>query len=891
MTDLLAEPAARPDPGHGSRALANSVRDSRLIVPQLPPRHVSRPRLLAELDNAASSPLTLLSAGPGAGKTVLLTDWVRRGGVRVAWLNPTAADANPSRFWRLLVSALSECGGAEHGVPVAMPGGVGIDLVQTLFSAVPESADQLVVVIDDAHVLTHAEVLEGLDSLIRAGQPGLRLVLAARSDPLLPLHRYRLAGQMRELRAADLAMTPAEIREVLAVHGVSLGEPDFGILATRTEGWATGVRLSAMRMEGAEYPEDFVSELALDPGSIGEYLVDEVLRQQPEAQRRLLIETSFLDEVTGPLADAVTGLDGCGEMLADLARENSFVIPLDAARTRFRYHQLFAEILRYLLQRRMRQAVSRLQERAAAWFEDCGDLGNAVYWAVRVGDRRQVARLLAQGGFAHAFVHRQDLSGLGLRDLLPLRLPDDADAAEAAEFAVANAAIETVFADAGSAASGLTRLPAVKSGDALADADLLVTSDLVELVLGQKACDVRAVDTAANRLLGRSGGAPAPAVPGLRAAVLLAQASTHLWHGRHEDVGSLLDEARAESDRDGLPGLELEALSMMAFVESYWSRMNRAEDTAQRAHALRKQKGLDAPAVLELAAALRSLVAGDLGGRARALQRIPLPDAVGSDPGLAAALVLGQASILLACGQLDEARSMLHEAGRHLPPALAVQRDVMLADTETSVGRPHAALRLLCDYRASDFATLTAMPRARAHLALKDLPNAQNCVRTVLATASAQTGRFTLVEALLCGARIAQLSEDPGRTLEMLIWAIEVAREEIILPFLQMQDVFADLLARHPVVAGQWPAPRTDPQAAQAAEPAPAIRASLPDPLTQRELTILRFLATSMSTMEIADELCLSVNTVKTHLAAIYRKLPASRRRDAVLRARELELI
>jgi LuxR family maltose regulon positive regulatory protein len=254
-------------------------------------------------------------------------------------------------------------------------------------------------------------------------------------------------------------------------------------------------------------------------------------------------------------------------------------------------------------------------------------------------------------------------------------------------------------------------------------------------------------------------------------------------------------------------------------------------------------------------------------------------------------LVLGQASILLACGQADEARIMLHEAGRHLPPVLAVQRDVILADIEISLGRPHAGLRLQRGYRASEFATLTAMPRARAHLALKDLRSAQDCVRNVLATASPQTGRFTLVEALLCGARIAQLSEDPGRTLEMLIWAIEIAREEIILPFLQTQDVFADLLARHPVVAAQWPAPRMDPWPEPAAESAPVIPAGLPDPLTQRELTILRFLATSMSTMEIADELCLSVNTVKTHLAAIYRKLPASRRRDAVLRARELELI
>jgi LuxR family maltose regulon positive regulatory protein len=380
-------------------------------------------------------------------------------------------------------------------------------------------------------------------------------------------------------------------------------------------------------------------------------------------------------------------------------------------------------------------------------------------------------------------------------------------------------------------------------------------------------------------------------MPGLRAAVLLAQASAHLWHGRHEDIGSLLDEARAEAERDGLPGLELEALSLTAFVESYWMRMNHARDAAQRAHALRKQKDLTTPAVLRLATAARCLIAGDLDGRTQEMQRILLPDAVGSDPGLTAAMALGRASILLAGGQVDQARTILHEVGRNIPPVLAVQRDVMLADTETALGRPQAALRLLHGYEASDFATLAAMPRARAHLALKDLRSAQDCVRNVLATPSPQTGRFTVVEALLCGARIAQLDEDPGRTLEMLIWAIEIARDEIILPFAQTQDTFACLLARHPAVAAQWPAPGPDPQPEPDGEPAPPAQAGMPDPLTPRELAVLRFLATGMSTTEIASELCLSANTVKTHLAAIYRKLAAGRRRDAVLRARELELI
>ena len=696
---------------------------------------------------------------------------------------------------------------------------------------------------------------------------------------------------MRELRAADLAMTPAEIREVLAIHGVSLGERDFGILAARTEGWATGVRLSAMRMEGSEYPADFVSELALDPGSIGEYLIAEVLHRQPEAQCRLLVETSFLDEVTGPLADAVTGMTGCAEMLADLARDNSFVIPLDAAHTGYRYHQLFAEILRYLLQRRMRQDVDRLQKRAVAWYEGNGDPGNAIYWAVRVGDRSRVARLLAQGGFAYAFVHRQDLSDLGLRGLLPLRLPEGAGTAEAAVFAVASAVIKAIFADTDAAASELERMPVAGSAEGRPDADLLVTSDLVELVLGQKAYDLRAVDAAANRLLGQGGDAPLPRIPGLRAAVLLAQASTHLWHGRHEDVSSLLDQALATARRDRLPGLELEALSMLAFADSYWSRTNRADEMTQAAHALSKQKGLPAPAALELAAALRSLINGDLDGRARTLQRILLPDMVGADPGLAVAFVLGQASVLLACGQVNAARIMLHEAGRNLPPVLAVQRDVMLADIDTSLGRPHAALRLLRGYRATDFAALTAVPCARAHLALKDPRSAKDCVRSALATSSPQAGRFTLVEALLCGAQVAQLNEDFGCALEMLIRAIDIARGEIILPFMRLQDIFVGLLARHPAVAARWPVPRMGPQPEPGAESVPVLPADLPDPLTQRELTVLRFLATSMSIGEIANELCLSVNTIKTHLAAIYRKLPASRRRDAVLRARQLELM
>src|SRR6185437_10560809 len=280
--------------------------------------------------------------------------------------------------------------------------------------------------------------------------------------------------------------------------------------------------LSAMRMEGTEHPASFVTQLALDPGSVGEYLVDEVLRRLPESQRQLMIETSFLDEVTGPIADAVTGMTGCGEILAELAHTNSFVIPLDPAQSRYRYHQLFREILRYMLQRGEGHAERRLKERAASWFEASGDLSSAAYWAAEAGDGYHLASVLARGGLVHAFVRRQDLPGLALRELMP-----QGDVPEAV---IGRAAAEAVCTDPDAAAGELEQLRAWRGGLELTDPDLVDTCDLSELILAQKACADVAVDTAASRLLsgyGEEGKGSIAKFPGLRAAVLLAQASTH----------------------------------------------------------------------------------------------------------------------------------------------------------------------------------------------------------------------------------------------------------------------------------------------------------------------------------------------------------------------------
>jgi LuxR family transcriptional regulator, maltose regulon positive regulatory protein len=877
--------------------MPDPLSDVRLVLPPSPPRHIARPRLISALDDVQDTPLTLVAAGPGAGKTVLLSDWARHRAAPTAWLALTPADNEPRHFRRLLLAAMRASGVlTDAHVPATVPRADTIDLLDTLLARIPRSCAPLVLVIDDAHALTNQEVLRGLDSLIRSPHPRLRLVLAARSDPLLPLHRYRLAGQMRELRAADLAMTGSETRELLAAHGVSLPDREFKVLVARTEGWIAGVRLSAIRMEGTPQPADFVAGLALDHGSIGEYLIDEVLDRQPQQVRRLLVETSFLAEVTGGLAEAITGLDGCADMLDELAHSNSFVIPLDRTWSRFRYHQLFAETLRYLLRRRAPQLSATLYRRAAVWFETEGDLENALYWAVRARDQHHVAALLVHGGLERAFVKQQDLATSRLRDVLPMSVPPGAGEMEAAELAAANAAIVAITGDRHTARHDLAEVRAERSELNLSDPDVRMTADLVELILGQKADDHAAVDAATTRLLTDAAQDGAGQhVPGLHACVLLARASMSFWDGQLGDLDAQLDDALANAERDGVPAVQVEVLALMALVNMYLSRHNRADDASSRARALlRELPDNEPPATLELAVAMRAFVTADLTATARAIRKALADDAIGADPVLAAALATNQAEVLLCCGQATEARRVLESgawADYGKPALLVAYRDILLARIETALGRPRGALHLMQGYRGTPFELAVAVPSAGAYLALGDLRSAQNCVRRVLAGTGGPVTRQHLVEAMLCDAQIAQRSDDHGRALEMLVRALAVANGDIVLPFNQVADVFAPLLARHPTVAARWPTPLADLSGLVSATAIPRRARRLPEALTDRERAVLRFLATSMSTAEISDELCLSVNTVKTHLAAIYRKLAARKRREAVLVARELELL
>jgi LuxR family maltose regulon positive regulatory protein len=827
--------------------MLDELADSRLAIPLPPPRHVLRHRLLTALDNATDVPLVLLSAGPGTGKTVLLAEWARRRGEQVAWLCPAPDDDEPGRFRALLTAAVRTLPdrGVSHSVP---PQSRLVDFVHWLRGQLPDGQPPLVLAIDDAHVLTNPRIIDLLDKLVCYGHPKLHVVLAARHDPPLPLHRYRLAGQLHELRIPDLAMTHGELRDVLAAHQVTLPPSALNALAARTEGWAAGVRLTAMRMEHAPRPAGLVRELSFDYGSIGEYFMAEVLGGLPEPIGRLLIETSFLDEVTAPLAEAVTGVSGAGEILGELARRNWFVIALDPAGTRFRYHRLFAEVLRYVQQRGRKHYLPELAGRAAACFEREGDMERALHWAAKADDPHQVATLLVRGGLADAFAHHRAVAGVDLGEVL----------------------------------AELAHQPP--------DETTRQTAALVELMLGMRSGDTGAVDRAAVRFSGQ------PPADGLRAAILLAQASSHFWGGADDDVDALLGQALAETRRRGLIRVQAEVLGMMACVDSYRDRPRHAEDAAlQTHHLLREHPGLRTPTALRLAAAIRFFQRADIAAAARALRRVPVPAAVSAHPGLTEACTLWRAIVLAHSGEPHEARTLLNAATREpLPVLLEVHRDIVLGEIETLLGRPRVALRHFESHRKGPLAATADVARARAYLALRDLESARQSIRAVLSATRPRLSRYVLVESLLIGAGIANRTRDTGRALEMITRALDVAHDDVALPFVEASEEFGDLLARHPAVAARWPrSPAGDPPSAVAAVAA-VPKSGAGDAavqLTPREQSVLSYLATSMTAAEIAAELYLSVNTVKTHLAAIYRKLEAGRRREAVRRARELELL
>ena len=331
-------------------SLGVPILTAKITAPAIPAWAVQRPRITKLIaDGTRWCQLTVVTGPPGAGKTIALALWAEAEPGAVAWVGLDEFDDRPGVFWSYVIAALRRSGVATpEALPATTPGpAVDHEFLLRLAAALAAQDPMVTLVIDDLHLLTDPAVFTGLDFLLRNVGPGLRLLVSSRMDPLLPLHRYRLAGQLAEIRASDLAFTTSEAGQLLAQHGQALPADSLQCLTRRTEGWAAGLRLAAISMGTHPDPDLFVKELITDDSALTGYLVEEVLNAQAPQAREMLLSTSILEDVSAEAASELTGDGQAAAILPALACTNAFVQPI--GRGRYRYHPLLREVLRLKL--------------------------------------------------------------------------------------------------------------------------------------------------------------------------------------------------------------------------------------------------------------------------------------------------------------------------------------------------------------------------------------------------------------------------------------------------------------------------------------------------------------------------------------------------------------
>ena len=350
--------------------------------------------------------VTIISAPAGSGKTSLLRAWADRPGERrrLAVLQVQRDQQDAQQFWLALLDAVRHASATagRAGPSAATPDFNAPAMVDRVLSELADAGAGIMLVIDDLHELTSPEALAQLSRLLTNLPPHVHALLTTRHDLRLGLHQLRLAGELAEIRAADLRFTERETRMLLDASGIALSEAGAALLHQRTEGWAAGLRLAAISLAGHPDPERFVAEFSGSDRTVAEYLIAEMLDRQPPGVQDLLLRTSLLDRVNGELADVLTGRPGSERILLELADANAFVVPLNPERTWFRYHHLFGDLLRLELRRTLPEEVPALHRRAAGWFTLQGQVVDAIRHTQAAGDWPDAARLLADHWFSLA---------------------------------------------------------------------------------------------------------------------------------------------------------------------------------------------------------------------------------------------------------------------------------------------------------------------------------------------------------------------------------------------------------------------------------------------------------------------------------------------------------
>jgi LuxR family maltose regulon positive regulatory protein len=893
-SDVPAKPTDKP------------LLSSKLAIPRMPGRVVERPRLLALLDTGVERPVTLLAAPAGSGKTMLLASWMSAASSPgpVAWLSLDSGDNDPVRFWTHVLAALCRSGAVPAGNQLHTLQPQADDaLLPLVVNGLDELVSPVVLMLDDVHELTDARVLRGIEFLVRHAPSQLRLVLATRADPPLPLQRLLVSGQLTQLRAADLAFTVTEVAELLAEYDYRprLSDDDLALLQARTEGWAAGLRLAAVSMQRQPDPQRYVTELAGDDRSLAGYLVSEVLEQQPAELRSFLLRTCIVDELSGELADAITGRDDGERTLARLEGANAFAVALGSRREWYRYHPLFAELLRYELRREAAHEIPELRRRAAQWYARRGLPVDAVRQAVTIKDWSYAADLVAEHGFSLLLRGRGEV----VRDLLD-RLPADAARLQP-ELAVLTAAERIASDDMAEAPLQLAREQARMLADHRRPRFMLILATC-RLLRGSRAGDLGEVLAAGREALETyaqlDGGADAAGVAGDMLAVVLSGLGTaELWTGELDAAEAHLRAGQVAAMGAGLEEEQLNCLSQLALLDAIRGRLNHAVRTGEAAVELASFGGRAPSTAVSgalLALAWVHYQRDDLATAASYLGRAAEAGGAAPQRPLRMASSIMEGRLRHARGDLVGAFAKLSAVRQDLSgwnaPRLVAR---LLATTEAGLhlaaGDTESAKALLGELDPSaPIAAPEAIALARLQLAEADPEGASKTVSPLMDGSAPAPDLGARIEAWLLHALASEALDKPDQAAASLGRAVDLAEPE------EHRRVFLDagapgraLVARYrDWVDALWPF--LDELAQASLDPAPDAVSPMPvliEPLSQREQVVLRYLPTMLTFVEIGSELYISVNTTKSHVRNIYRKLGVVGRRDAVRRARQLHLL
>ena len=485
----------------------------------------------------AGCPLTVVTGPPGAGKTMALALWAAAEPRAVAWVGLDRYDNQPGAFWSYVVAALSRSGLAIPRTLTAAARERAADhlFLLRLVSALAAQDPPVILVLDDFHLLAEPDVLRGLDFVLRNVGPGLRVVVSSRMDPPLRLHRYRLAGELTEIRASDLAFNVAEAGLLMTQHGGTLSADSLECLTRRTEGWAAGLRLAAISMDTHPDPDQFVEELITEDSALTGYLVEEVLNTQPPEVREVLLSTSILEQVSAEAASELAGSEQAAGILPALARVNAFIQPIGSGW--YRYHTLFAEVLRLKLRHKYPERLPDLHRRAARLYERNGSLIDAVRHAAKADDWPLAASMVI-GGLAIGEI----IEPRGSRSLASefSGMPDSDTWNEPHPYLVSAAAALAIgqhesSAAALAAAEGiLERLPADQQAPGR------LAAAMIRLTAARRTGDLTVAAASAARAEVLVSRVPADQLarhPEIRARVLAARGAVELWSGQSRGSG------------------------------------------------------------------------------------------------------------------------------------------------------------------------------------------------------------------------------------------------------------------------------------------------------------------------------------------------------------------